>query len=563
MRYCVWLIYFVMLTGMFKQVFAAQDCVVMGKNPSYIIELKPNKNSQSLIKQQSLNVQNIRSLTGGRYLLFPLPLVLKAIRPACYSSESVEAFRQVLLKQPFIQDATPNSLLEAYGLSAVQWSLLSPPGGIHIEQAWKNFKHTGSPDVIIAILDTGVYNNNALNKNLLYAHWDGHDFEWQRGPANGEDAGISFVNNGQYWGVGASPVCKDCKVSAHGTHVAGIAASSGELAYGEQIYGVAPTSSVLPINIFSRIDDEDICDGAQNTPCMRAYVADQLNAENWLAGYVFPHLPLAPKVSVVNLSLGGFGACSPILQQHFQRLIQKKMSVVVAAGNANLNVISSIPANCPQVITVASTGPAGENAWYSNWGDLVDISAPGGNSRSTFLSTPYNQIYSSVADAYQYFQGTSMSSPMVAGVIALMYSLDRGLDRDKALALITDEQYVTPFPITEGLSSPIPSKSQPIQTYGKGIINAGKILTFMLQAPKILHIKKQSNHLYFLDYEHFSEPETNYFLQDEFGKRQAIVLDKTQHHFVVEADLSTWGKKLNIVYDLDGEQITTEPFSLS
>jgi hypothetical protein len=556
MRYCAWLIYLVMLTGMTGQAFAAIDCVVMGKNPSYIIELKPNKNVQSLIHQQLLNVQNIRNLTGGRYLLFPRPSTVKAVKPACYSPESVEDFRQVLLNQPYIQDAMPNSLMDVYALSPVQWNLLSPPGGINVEPAWKNFKHTGK--VSVAILDTGVYNNNSLNKNLLYASWNGQAYEWQQGPNNAEEAGISFVDNGQVWAVGASPICKTCKASSHGTHVAGIVVASGDLAYGEQIYGVAPTSTVLPINIFSRIDDEDICDGAQNTPCMRAYIADQLNAENWLAGYPFPNLPQAPKVSVVNLSLGGMGACSPILQQHFQRLIQKNMSVVVAAGNANLDVISSMPANCPQVITVASTGPAGEKAWYSNWGDLVDIAAPGGNSKSNYMSTPYNQIYSSVANAYQYFQGTSMSSPMVAGVIALMYSLDKGLNRDKALSLITNEKYLTPFPLNDDVQS-VEQK----HNYGKGIINAGKIIAFMLQAPSIIQVKKQSANLFYIDYTDFSEPETHYLLQDEQGHQLPITLDRKQHHFVLEGDLSNWGKTVKIAYELDGEHILSQGFALN
>jgi serine protease len=107
--------------------------------------------------------------------------------------------------------------------------------------------------------------------------------------------------------------------------------------------------------------------------------------------------------------------------------------VVVAAGNENMNASGSNPANCAGVVTVAATNRSGGRAYYSNYGTVVDVAAPGGDTRTAgggILSTLNAGTKAPGADNYAFYQGTSMATPHVAGVAALMISLNANLTAD-------------------------------------------------------------------------------------------------------------------------------------
>jgi serine protease len=116
--------------------------------------------------------------------------------------------------------------------------------------------------------------------------------------------------------------------------------------------------------------------------------------------------------------------------------------VVVAAGNENDDAKNHAPASCRDVITIGATGPQGNRAPYSNYGSRIDVMAPGGDTKQSFTvggKTYVAGVLSTLIDAngnpvYGFYQGTSMATPHVAGLVSLMLSKDAALTFDTVLA---------------------------------------------------------------------------------------------------------------------------------
>jgi serine protease len=150
----------------------------------------------------------------------------------------------------------------------------------------------------------------------------------------------------------------------------------------------------------------------------------------------------AAKADIINLSLGGADA-SPTLDSTIAEVRAAGLVVVAAAGN-EASSLPSYPAASPGVISVSAVDPALRLAPYSNFGSSIDVAAPGGDLSTdrTFdgyadgvLSTLYDDVHASFV--YGFYQGTSMAAPHVAGVIALMLSVNDTLtpgDIDTLLA---------------------------------------------------------------------------------------------------------------------------------
>ncbi|CAM5248601.1 Serine protease OS=Streptomyces violarus OX=67380 GN=FHS41_001672 PE=3 SV=1 [Streptomyces violarus] len=204
--------------------------------------------------------------------------------------------------------------------------------------------------------------------------------------------------------------------SWHGTHVAGtIAAATGN---GKGIAGIAHGAKISPVRVLGK------CGG---------YDSDIIDAITWASGGTVSGVPANTNVAkVINMSLGGGGACSTATQSAINGAVNRGTSVVVAAGNENQNVSNSSPANCNNVISVAATNRAGSRASYSNYGSPASsISAPGGETRTStangILSTPNSGTKTPSSKNYAYYQGTSMATPHVAGLAALMKSANSAL----------------------------------------------------------------------------------------------------------------------------------------
>ncbi|HLO84385.1 MAG TPA: S8 family serine peptidase, partial [Nostocaceae cyanobacterium] len=229
---------------------------------------------------------------------------------------------------------------------------------IGIEAAWTRSKGSG---VTVAVIDTGISKVRDLQDTKFTK---GYDFVNDK-----EDA---TDDNG------------------HGTHVAGTVAQTTNNQYG--VAGVAYEATLMPLKVLNEYGAGTIGDIAE---------AIKFAADNG--------------ADVINMSLGGGGE-SKLMQEAIEYAHKKGVVIIAAAGNENTEGVS-YPARYPHVIGVAAFGPDGEKASYSNYGAGVDISAPGGSEGGAILQETIDENGNGV---FLELQGTSMASPHVAGVAALV-----------------------------------------------------------------------------------------------------------------------------------------------
>ncbi|MGW3386715.1 S8 family peptidase [Streptomyces cinereoruber] len=299
---------------------------------------------------------------------------------------------------------------------AKQWDLFEPTGGMNVPAAWD--KTTGS-GVTVAVIDTGYAAHSDLAANVV----SGYDFISSSGDArdgNGRDADAKDEGD---WNATDNECGLGSKASSsswHGTHVAGTIGAVTSNAKG--IAGIAYNAKIQPVRVLGK------CGGSS---------ADIADAITWASGGTVPGVPANPTpAKVVNLSLGGASStCPSVYQTAINGAVARGTTVVVAAGNSNANTSGFTPANCSNVITVASTSREGNRSYYSNYGTVVDVSAPGGETRRATdtpgtVTTPENGILSTLnsgsttqsTENYKPYQGTSMAAPHIAGLAALLKS---------------------------------------------------------------------------------------------------------------------------------------------
>ncbi|MEX4010676.1 S8 family serine peptidase, partial [Mesorhizobium sediminum] len=213
----------------------------------------------------------------------------------------------------------------------------------------------------------------------------------------------------------------DCTVSilygcGHGTHVSGIAAGFNA-AFQPQppTNGVARDARIISINVFSEFPGER-CDNLPSgfLSCILSYTSDQIKGLERVYA-----LRNTYDIAAVNMSLGGGQHDSycendsrkPIIDQ----LKAANIATVVSAGNEAYSSSVSAPACISSAISVASSTKSDARSWFSNWGPLIDLVAPG------------TSIYSSYVDQnrhghFAYLSGTSMAAPHVTGAWATLRS---------------------------------------------------------------------------------------------------------------------------------------------
>jgi hypothetical protein len=275
-------------------------------------------------------------------------------------------------RSPLVSDVGPNTIRHAAAVpnDPSFTSQLSYLQTMHLPDAWNTT--TGNDSMILAIIDSGVQLNHPdLSARLV--------------------AGYDFVNND------ADP----SDDFGHGTMVAGIAAASTN--NGRGVAGATWQGKIMPIKVLDstgEADDNNIARGIK---------------------YAVDH-----GASVINLSLGGPGEGTGILQQYVDYAISHNVVVVAAAGNDGDKGFATAtaphyPAACNGVIAVGATDAVGNHAPFSSYGTWIDVVAPGDLSNSN----PQDGLTTTMrGSTYGVGAGTSFSSPLVAAVAFLMRAAD-------------------------------------------------------------------------------------------------------------------------------------------
>ena len=270
-----------------------------------------------------------------------------------------------------------------------QYGFGTGAGGTYATQAWDI---TSGAGIVVAVLDTGITAHSDLSANII----GGYDFIIDTTVAadgNGRDSDPS--DPGDASGGSTS--------SWHGTHVAGTIGAVTNNAKG--VSGMAYGAKVVPIRVLGK--------GG-------GYDSDIADAMIWAAGGTVSGVPAnANPAQVINLSLGGSGACSATSQNAINSAVGRGATIVIAAGNSNSDVVNFSPGNCANIVSVAAVTSTGARASYSNYGSLIDIAAPG----SAVLSTLNSGTTTPSTESYASYSGTSMAAPHVAGIVALMQAV--------------------------------------------------------------------------------------------------------------------------------------------
>jgi serine protease len=265
----------------------------------------------------------------------------------------------------------------------------------------------------------------------------------------------------------------------HGTHVAGTIAAIANNNRG--VVGGAYGAKILPVRVLGKGGGftSNICDGIL-----------------WAAG-VHPTIPNPNPAKVINMSMGGTGSCSVTEQSAINAAVAAGAVIVVAAGNANVDVANHSPANCQNVISVAAIGRDGSRASYSNFSSpasnvtnpsTITLAAPGGDiSRYDYNAAFDFGIISAVnagtttmkpsasgGSVYNFKQGTSMATPLVSAAVALMLSKDPTLTPAQVKSILSAPSSLTAFPSFGASSYPAQNNMDCTvgNNCGTGILNA-------------------------------------------------------------------------------------------
>jgi serine protease len=312
----------------------------------------------------------------------------------------------------------------AGGPAVGQWYLRPPAGevvsSINAQSAWDIT--TGSASVVVAVLDTGVRFDHADLAGKVLPGFDMISDAQIANDGGGRDADASDPGDWVTAAEAGTPPFDSCSEaessSWHGTKTASLIGAATNNALG--MAGIGWQVKLLPVRVLGK------CAG---------FDSDILAGMRWAAGLAVPGVAQnATPARVINLSLGGEGACSDAYRNTIAEVAAAGATVVAAAGNSTGRAVGT-PANCPGAIGVAALRHIGTKVGFSDLGPEIAVAAPGGNcvnlsgaclypiltasNAGTTSPVPGSSIYT---DAFNVSVGTSFAAPLVAGVAALMVS---------------------------------------------------------------------------------------------------------------------------------------------
>ncbi|MGO1541788.1 MAG: S8 family serine peptidase [Luteimonas sp.] len=380
---------------------------------------------------------------------------------AVETAEADHLYQRLQTQSPATAPDDPN-----YG--DYQWNFFDADGGVRAEEAWGISTGEG---VVVAILDTGIVENHMdLAANvvpgydmLTDARMSRRDTD-ERAPGGWDLGDWTEADYCTGWATdGAHPAVPS---SWHGSHVAGTVAQ--ETNNGTGLAGVAHGAQVMPVRVLGS------CGG---------FGSDIADGMIWAAGGTVEGMPdNAHPAEILNMSLGSAGPsqCSALYQDAIDQVNAMGSIIVAAAGNSNADAGTYTMASCDGVIAVGATGLAGGKAGYSNHGERVDLSAPGGG--GGIDGNPDGYIWQVVNGGEQGpvegdwwlggMSGTSMAAPHVAAAAAMVQSVaEMPLDWQQMRDLLTAT--ARPFPVAIPAATPI----------GAGILDLQVLLETVTEEP--------------------------------------------------------------------------------
>ncbi len=418
--------------------------------------------------------------TAAQFAVRGVSPALLAARVQVTDSTRLEAVAASLRQDPAVESVERNGIirLETRRVSAAR-AMTVPGDPLYPQQAWHYGMidlprawaiTTGSASVLVAVVDNGIrYDHPAVAANLTH---DGYDFVTKASVPL--CAGGTIDNAGDGDGYDADPTAiadydysssRNCAIGLttsgnHGLHVAGTIGAAGNDGVG--VTGVNWTVRIRPVRVIGVAGFGSFYDIAQGI----LYAAG-LPADNGKGGTV-----TAPSgARIINLSLGGSSGSST-LHNAVIAATNAGALVIAAAGNSG-NTSLLYPAAYAEALSVSAVGPDGLLASYSSFGSTIDIAAPGGDIADGdgsygILSSTWNYVTNS--PIYDSWDGTSMATPHVSGVAALILAQNSSLTQAQLRARLT----------TYAVDAGAPGRDD---QYGAGIVNARNSLTQTLAPP--------------------------------------------------------------------------------